>query len=92
MLGIMFKKQFKPLLFDFGVQATHRNAIHSLFCPSFDAVFLDSNKKVVQVLSRIKPWKPWIAPKKPAQYLIEAPAGDAERLKIMEGDEIEWVQ
>jgi len=86
----MFKKKFAPLLFDFGEEGTSRNAIHSFFCVPFDAIFLNSGKKVVDVIPKIKAWNPWIVPKKAARYLIEAPAGNAARLGVKEGDVLEW--
>lgn len=92
MRGIMFKKKFAPLLFDFRAEGTSRNAIHSFFCVPFDAVFLDSSKKVVDVIPEIKPWNPWIVPKKPAKYLIELPAGEAEQSGVKENDVLEWTQ
>ncbi|MEW5955194.1 MAG: DUF192 domain-containing protein [Candidatus Micrarchaeota archaeon] len=92
MRGIAFKSRFAPLLFDFGTEGTARNAIHSFFCAPFDAVFLDSAKKVVDVIPDVRPWRPWIVSKKSARYLIEAPAGDARRLGVKEGDSLEWIQ
>ncbi len=77
--GLMFAKRVDvPLLFDFGFSAKH--AIHSLFCPPFDAVFLDAEGRVVD-LSEVRSVKFWITPKKDARYLIEAKIGFAKRLK-----------
>ena len=90
MKGIMFKKAFEPLLFDFDEEGTRRNAIHSFFCPQFDAVFLDSSKKIVDVIPQIKPWNPFIVPAKPARYLTETPAGDAKRVRVKIGMQLEW--
>ncbi|MBI5158755.1 DUF192 domain-containing protein [Candidatus Micrarchaeota archaeon] len=90
MRGLMFRKKFKkPLLFKFDFPAKH--AIHSFFVLfEFDAVFLNDEKKVVDVFKRIKPFTPLIVPKKNALFLIEFPAGVAEKKGIKTGDAIVW--
>jgi len=88
--GIMFRRSLgKPMLFVFPVKGTLSNAIHSFFClVRFDAVFLDEKKQVVDVRERIMPFLPLIVPRKPAKYLIEAPAGWARKKKVAVGDTI----
>jgi uncharacterized membrane protein (UPF0127 family) len=88
--GIMFKKSLKkPMLFFFSRKAGLENSIHSLFCfVTFDAIFLDENKKVVQTLT-VKPFILNITPK-PCLYLIEAPEGSVEKFKIKKGDKMWW--
>lgn len=90
MRGLMFRKKFKkPLLFTFDFPAKH--AIHSFFVFfEFDAVFLDEKKKVVDVFEKIKPFTPLIVPKKKSLFLIEFPAGIAEKKKIRIGGMFEW--
>lgn len=89
--GIMFiKKQKKPLLFIFPKESRSLAAIHSFFCPVFDAVYLNSNKRVVDLFPSIPPFTISITPKKPAKYLIEAPAGFITKEKIKIGDSIEF--
>ena len=85
-LGIMFKKKFAPLLFDFGQSARLQNSIHSMFCPEFDAVFLDAAKRVTEV-RKVKPWS-FLAPAKPAKYLIEVPPGEGKRVRP--GQRLSW--
>jgi len=87
-LGLMFKSKAIPLLFEFDGEATTRNSIHSFFCPVFDAVFLDSQKRVVCVFERIQPFKLFITPHKPARFLIELPAGESRKISI--GDKLVW--
>lgn len=91
-VGIMFQGTFlrpaftRPLIFEFPQEAAFSNSIHSFFCfCSFDAIFLDSQKRVVQVVPQIAPWTPNITPKSPAKYLVEAPAGWAEKAGVEEG-------
>ena len=80
--GIMFKRAFKPLFFDFDKR---RPAIHSFFCPSFHAIFVNDKKQVVHV-ELVKPWRPWVEPREPARYLIESP--DSGGVQV--GDELRW--
>lgn len=86
----MLQQEFEPLLFVFGQEDRLLCAIHSLFClVGFDAVFLDSKKRVVDVRLGIKPFSEvFIVPKKPAKYLVECMEGSAEGVK--EGDELEF--
>ena len=86
--GLTFKTKATPLLFDFVREATRANSIHSLFCPPFDAVFLNSQKKVVFVMRNVKPFKLFLFSKKPARYLIELPRGEARKIKV--GEKLEW--
>ena len=86
--GIMFSdKHFKPLLIVFSREARRANAIHSLLCPEFDAVFLNSRKKIVDV-KNVKPFQFNVVPEKPCKYLIEAPAGSAKGLE--KGMRLKW--
>lgn len=88
-LGIMFKPRLRePLLFDFEREGTFSNSIHSAFCIAFDAIFLDSGKKIVEV-RRVRPFR-FVVPKKKCRYLIEAPAGDAARLGLRKGMALDW--
>ena len=87
-LGLMFRRKAVPLLFVFDSEARERNAIHSFFCPPFEAVFLDGEKRIVGVVRGITPWRPAIFPKKPFAYLLELPVGGARGLK--EGDALAW--
>ena len=88
--GIMFKKKLKkPMLFFFSRKASLENSIHSLFCfVTFDAIFLDENKKIVQTKT-VKPFTLNVTPK-PSLYLIEAPEGSIEKFKLKEGVKIWW--
>jgi uncharacterized membrane protein (UPF0127 family) len=80
-----------PLLFSFEKPAKAANAIHSLFCLArFDAIYLDEHRKIVEIIEDVRPWKPWIEPREPVQYLIECPAGQSNKLKLREGDLLSW--
>ncbi|MFA6049112.1 MAG: DUF192 domain-containing protein [Candidatus Micrarchaeia archaeon] len=86
-LGIMFRKKIsRPLLFKFQAEARFANSIHSFFClVPFDAVFLDSKKRVVDVVEAIPPFRLLIVPKAPALYLVEGPAGFAKATGLRKG-------
>ncbi|MFH1257574.1 MAG: DUF192 domain-containing protein [Candidatus Micrarchaeota archaeon] len=90
--GIMLRKKLeKPVLFILDYEDRVRAAIHSFFCLiRFDAVFLNGNKVVVDIIENIPAWKIYIAPRKPAKYFIECKAGEARRLGIRIGERLEW--
>lgn len=90
-VGIMFKdKNFIPLIFIFPKESILLPTIHSFFCPPFDAVYLDKNKKVVDFYENVPPFKLSISPKFPSKYLIEAPVGFISKNKIKKGVLIEF--
>ncbi len=77
--GLMFSTSVStPLLFVFSQPGRH--AIHSLFCPPFDAIFLDSAGKVVDVFE-VRTVQLWVQPRRDASYLIEAAPGFGKGLK-----------
>jgi len=95
LLGIMWqgtplRKPFsKPLFFEFENQATASNSTHSMFCfVPYDAVFIDEDWIVIQVMQSIAPWNPWIVPKKPFKYLVEMPSKMAEKMGIRQGTKL----
>ncbi len=86
-VGIMFRATLlRPVLFTFEREARFANSIHSFFCfVAFDAVFLDSKKRVVDVRKSVKPFSMLIVPKRDSKYLIECPSGFAEKNRLREG-------
>ncbi len=56
----------------------------------FDAVFLDSKKRVVDVRKSVAPFVPLIVPKRACKYLVEAPEGFAEKNGVAEGALLEF--
>ena len=89
--GLMFerKKNFDyGLVFEFGSEKRIEASIHMMFVFfPIDAVYLDSQKKVVDVAT-VKPFSLNYTPKKKAGFLIELPAGTAK--KICTGDNLAW--
>ncbi len=77
--GLMFSPRVRePLLFV--LSAPRRFAIHSLFCPPFDAVFLDADSRVIDVFA-VRSIQLSIRPRREALYLIEGPPGFGSGLK-----------
>ncbi|MBI4406656.1 DUF192 domain-containing protein [Candidatus Micrarchaeota archaeon] len=82
-VGLMFKNSFSiPLLF----VGNGRIAIHSFFCPEFEAVFLDNRRRVASIVFV----KPSQLVKRRAFYLFEFPQGTVSQHRIKKGDEITW--
>jgi hypothetical protein len=85
-LGFMFriKKPKEALIFVFGSEK--RTDLHMLFVFfPIDVLFLDKNKRVVDVKKNFKPFT-YYAPKAKAMYVIELPAGVMGNTNI--GDKI----
>lgn len=90
--GLMFEneKLFDyALVFAFPFESKVNATIHMLFVFfPIDVIFLDKNKKVVDIVKGLKPFTPSCSPKKPAKFLIELPEGKAAGIK--EGNILEW--
>jgi len=87
MRGIMFSQpRFSPLLIRFNAQGRKRNALHSFFCPPFDALFLDSSGRVVDVLAHAPRNSAFIVPRQAYESVIELAAGEAESKGVAVGD------
>ena len=81
-----FRKPDFGMVFLFG---TERKAdLHMLFVFfPIDVLFLDKNKKVVDIKKNFKPFS-YYAPKVRAEFVIELPVGRLKNTKI--GDEISF--
>lgn len=89
MRGLMFREKVIPILFIFGKEGIY--PIHSKFVPAeFDAIWLSPNGTAVDVIRRIPPNQTIIRPGASALYLLELPPEITDRLKIGEGDRLEW--
>ncbi|NUN11117.1 DUF192 domain-containing protein [Candidatus Micrarchaeota archaeon] len=84
--GLMFSSRVeKPLVFFFTNSARTENAIHSFFCPRFDAVFISKDFIVVDVFENIAPWNPFISSSRDAKYLVETFPFDAAKKGFRKG-------
>lgn len=65
-LGLMFRKNSKPLLFLFS--RNKKLTIHSFFCKPFKAIWIDDKKQVTSE-KIVKYWRPYISGY--GKYLLE---------------------
>ncbi|MDO8634289.1 MAG: DUF192 domain-containing protein [archaeon] len=90
--GLMFekKKNFDyALVFPLHMEGRFSASIHCLFVFfPIDVVFLDREKKVVDIKKSLMPFTPFCIPSKPAKYFVELPAGKSNGVEI--GDQLEW--
>ncbi|MFH1210115.1 MAG: DUF192 domain-containing protein [archaeon] len=74
------------------LEANHEDVLETtihmffVFFP-IDVVWLNKNKKVVDIRRNVKPFILWIKPKNKAKYIIELPKGVSKHIKI--GNKIE---
>ena len=91
-LGLMFRKGISPgyaMVFD--MRREQYIGIHMAFVFfSIDLVYLDRERRVVDIKRHLRPWIGIAFPRKRARYAIEMPAGTADRHQIREGDTLEW--
>jgi uncharacterized protein len=89
--GLMFtrKKTGEGLIFAFNTE--RRWSIHMLFVfYPIDVLWLDKNKKVVDLRQKLKPFILSAKPKKESSYIIELPAGTINKTKTKIGDKISF--
>ena len=90
--GLMFEKNQKfdyALIFILPQESIARATIHMLFVFfPIDVVYLDKNKKVVDIVSNLQPFTPSCSPKKPSKFFIELPPGKSKGISL--GDTLEW--
>ena len=68
-----------------GLLILHSSAssIHMMFMNfPIDALFLDSEKRIVDIAENLQPWVLNFTPKKPAKFIIEMKAGLAKKFKL----------
>ena len=91
--GLMFSRRLKKgeaLI----LEAVHENVLETtihmffVFFP-IDVIWLNKNKKVVDIKRNVKPFMLWISPRDKAKYIIELPKGITKSIKI--GDKIEII-
>lgn len=90
--GLMFesRKRFDyALVFDMLAESKLSCTIHMLFVFfPIDVIFLDEDKRVVDIARNLKPFKLSYTPKKAARYFVELPLGKISGIEA--GDEICW--
>ncbi len=85
--GLMFRRSLpdsEGLIFVYGRESVLETSIHMLFMAfPIAAIWLDSEGRVVDK-ALAKPWRLAYAPKRPAQYVIEARPALLERVQLGE--------
>ncbi len=87
-LGLMFSRKSKTLLFIFEKEKIVSLHMFFVLFP-IDVIYLDRNKKVVQMRKNFKPFRILIA-KKPARYIMELPDKTIDRTDTRLGDIISF--
>ena len=90
--GLMFENRGRfnyALVFDLRGEHKFSASIHMLFVFfPIDVLYLDKNRKVVQVVRNLKPFTPLFVPQKQSAYIVEIPAGKSNG--IAAGDVMGW--
>lgn len=74
LFGLILETHTYPLLFHFDYES--KWGFHTfLVLKPIDFVFIDKDKKVVEVKTRVKPFRIGIRPQKPVKYVLELPEG-----------------
>ena len=82
-LGLILERKIYPLLFEF----THerRWSFHTfLVIKPIDFLFIDKNKRVVEIKCRPRPFNFSIKPQKPVKYVLELPEGMGHLFRVGE--------
>lgn len=88
-IGLMFsKKEDKALVFEFPYERKVSLHMFFVFYP-IDVVFLDGERKVVEVKENFKPFAVY-NPKRNAKYVIEMPAGSVKKFNVKINDKVEF--
>jgi len=91
-VGLMFRRTIpKGYAMIFDMRREQYISIHMafVFFP-IDLVYLDRDRRIVDIKRRLRPWTGLAFPKKPARYAIEMHAGAADEHRLKEGDVLEW--
>lgn len=87
-IGLMFSPNARPLLFIFSKEGKYPLHMWFVFFP-IDVVFLDKEKKIVELKQGFLPFTLY-APKKKAKYILELPQGSIRKFKIKIGTKVKF--
>lgn len=89
--GLMFKRALPAdcaYVFVYGRESVADSSIHMFFVPfAISVIWLDRERRVVD-MALACPWRPYYAPKRPAQYFVEGAPELLDRVKV--GDILVW--
>lgn len=92
MKGLMFEDPTKfnyALVFCLPRESLANAAIHMLFVFfPIDVVYLNKDRKVVDIARNLPPFSLGYAPKKPSKFFVELPAGKSKGIKL--GHRLQW--
>jgi len=84
--GLMFSmplKKGKAIILEAEEEGILSTTIHMLFVFfPIDVVWVNIEKKVVDIKKNVMPFTPWLCPKNPAKYVIELPRNTIKHVKI----------
>lgn len=90
--GLMLEKREKfdyALVFEMPTENRYGASIHMMFMRfPIDVLFLNSEKRIVDLVQGLRPWVLNYTPKKPAKFIIEIPAGSGEKFKLKLGEKV----
>ncbi len=88
--GLMFSKKLVDKGYIFSMAREKKVDLHMFFVfHAIDVLWLDKNKRVVQIKENFKPFR-MVLSKKPSMYIIELPVGAVEESGTSIGDVIEF--
>lgn len=92
MKGLMFRRSIpKDYAMIFDVRRERYVDIHMMFVKfPLDVVYLNRDRRIIDIKPALKPWVGFALPKSPAQYVIELPAGSVERAALKIGETLSW--
>lgn len=84
----MFSSKPRPLLFTFKKEKII--ALHMFFVKfPIDVIFIDTDKKIVEIKENFKPWS-YYKPKNKAMYVLELPQGTIKNTKTSVDDALSF--
>jgi uncharacterized protein len=87
-LGLMFSKKSDDLALIFIFEKEQLVPLHMFFVfYSIDVIYLDKDKKVVEIKKSFNPWE-FYNPKNKSKYVVELISGKAKDITI--GNKLDW--
>ena len=88
--GLMFRRKLDAaLIFNLPTESRAYASLHMLFVFfPIDVLFLDGNKRIVDIKRNFKPFSLNYTPKKASKYVVELSLGRIKNTKI--GDVLSW--
>ena len=89
-IGLVFHTKLKDKGLIFIYDKEEKVSLHMVFVFfPIDVLFLDKNKKVIEMKKNFRPFSLYI-PKKKAKYILELPEGTIQKTKTGIGDKINF--